>query len=157
MIVGDADSQYNSNVNFRNHLVSLGIDPQFQVLAGVSHDQAAYANNGAGLTFLSDHFASVFRRAGDYDRNGAIDANDYAIWRGANGSTALLQADGNGNGVVDTGDYVLWRKAAAAAAAGQFAQAASAAVLLSAVPEPAMMSLVAMVLASWLLARPHAG
>ena len=49
MIVGDADSQFQSNVRFRDHLLGLGIDPQFQVLPGVEHVGGAYVNEGSGL------------------------------------------------------------------------------------------------------------
>jgi S-formylglutathione hydrolase FrmB len=109
MIVGDADSQYQSNIRFRDNLVSLGIDPQFQVLPGVEHVGGSYLTEGSGLRFLSAHFASNFQQTGDYDRDGDADANDYAIWRAAFGSMTQLAADGNQNGVVDLSDYVLWR------------------------------------------------
>jgi esterase/lipase superfamily enzyme len=59
MIVGDADSQMNSNTRFRDYLVSLGIDPQFQILPGVEHLAGEYLNEGSGLAFLDDHFATV--------------------------------------------------------------------------------------------------
>ncbi len=42
MIVGDKDSQYQSNVRFRDHLLSLNIDPHFQVLPGVEHQGGSY-------------------------------------------------------------------------------------------------------------------
>ena len=63
MIVGDADSQFNSNTRFRDHLIGLGIDPHFQVLPGVGHVQSAYATDGTGIKYLSSHFAAAFRHA----------------------------------------------------------------------------------------------
>ena len=111
MIVGDADSQYQSNVRFRDHLQSLGIDPQFQVLPGVEHVGGAYLSEGSGVRFLSEHFASGFRREGDYDRDGDVDTSDYGAWKTAFGSMTQLAADGNEDGVVDAADYVVWRKA----------------------------------------------
>jgi glucose/arabinose dehydrogenase len=53
----------------------------------------------------------------DYDIDGDVDNNDYAVWRANEGSNLLLAADGNKNGVVDAGDYVLWRKAMPAGSA----------------------------------------
>jgi hypothetical protein len=48
---------------------------------------------------------------GDYNRDGFVDAADYAEWKTAFGS-ADPWIDGNKNGTVDTADYVVWRKAA---------------------------------------------
>lgn len=59
MVVGDADPQYNSNVQFRNYLNSIGVFPQFVVLPGVDHNGASYAADGTGMRFLDAHFASV--------------------------------------------------------------------------------------------------
>ena len=60
-------------------------------------------------------------RAGDYDFDGDVDADDYGVWQaqfGASlriadhqaGSPAItLDADGNGDGLVDAADYAIWR------------------------------------------------
>ena len=109
MIVGDADSQFQSNTRFRDHLLGLGIDPHFQVLPGVEHVAGSYLTDGSGLRFLSDHFTSVFHQEGDYDRSGLVDAGDYISWKNTFGSATQLSADGNENGVVDGADYVIWR------------------------------------------------
>jgi endo-1,4-beta-xylanase len=109
IIVGDADSQYQSNVRFRDHLVGLGIDPQFQVLPGVEHVGGAYLSEGSGLRFLSQHFTANFHRTGDFDRDGDADLDDFHAWRAAHGSTSQLAADGNENGVVDAADFIVWR------------------------------------------------
>jgi hypothetical protein len=60
---------------------------------------------------------------GDYDYNGTVEQQDYAVWR-ANYGKSVPQgsgADGNADGVVNSSDYVFWRKrlgsAGAAAAA----------------------------------------
>jgi prepilin-type N-terminal cleavage/methylation domain-containing protein len=49
---------------------------------------------------------------GDYDRNGFVELDDYALWQETFGTslTAGDAADGSRNGVVDTADYILWRK-----------------------------------------------
>lgn len=70
---------------------------------------------------------------GDYDRNGAVTADDYALWRSSFGLTGPdLAADGNGDESIDAADYVLWR-----ANFDSIAGAAAATPIVGAVPEPA--------------------
>jgi hypothetical protein len=70
---------------------------------------------------------------GDYNRNGAVDAADYVVWRKTlgTGRPNYSGADGNGNGVVDQDDHAVWR--------AHFGQTlpAGAGSLVAAVPEPA--------------------
>jgi hypothetical protein len=49
---------------------------------------------------------------GDYNRNGAVDAADYVVWRKTQGTTVTPStgADGNGDGAVDQDDYGEWRE-----------------------------------------------
>jgi hypothetical protein len=47
--------------------------------------------------------------AGDYNKNGVVDAADYVIWRDTLGSTVDLRGDGDGNGVVTQADYLFWK------------------------------------------------
>jgi hypothetical protein len=47
--------------------------------------------------------------AGDYNRDGTVDAADYTVWRKTEGSTTELAADGNGDGKVDKADHDLWK------------------------------------------------
>ena len=49
------------------------------------------------------------RLAGDYNRDGVVDAADYVVWRKTLGSDTELAADGSRNGVIDPADYELWR------------------------------------------------
>jgi hypothetical protein len=49
------------------------------------------------------------RLPGDYNRDGDVDAADYAVWRDTLGSDDLLSADGSGNGTIDLADYEIWR------------------------------------------------
>lgn len=44
----------------------------------------------------------------DYNKDGAVSAADYTVWRNTLGSNSLLVADGNGNGLVDQADYHVW-------------------------------------------------
>jgi hypothetical protein len=47
--------------------------------------------------------------AGDYDRNGIVDASDYVLWRNTFRSRKNLAADGDGNGIVGNRDLTIWR------------------------------------------------
>jgi hypothetical protein len=63
-------------------------------------------------TVLQSSFARALSTApiaGDYDRNGKVDASDYAVWRNTLNSRSNLAADGNGNGIVDQGDLSIWK------------------------------------------------
>jgi hypothetical protein len=81
--------------------------------------------------------------AGDYNRNGVVDAADYAVWRNTLGVLGSgLAADGNGNNQVDPDDYGVWR-----ANFGQTAGSGSGADANTAVPEPPT---VVLLIASWL-------
>ena len=65
---------------------------------------------------------------GDYNRNGAVDLNDYHVWKASFGSTSDFAADGNDDNRVDAADYVIWRDAFSIAGEGSLA---------ANVPEPA--------------------
>jgi hypothetical protein len=73
----------------------------------------------AGGTGFPKRLAAIL---GDYDRNGRVDADDYAVWRKTLNSRTNLTADGNANGIVDSADYDIWRRnfgnVAAATASG---------------------------------------
>ena len=49
--------------------------------------------------------------AGDYNKNGVVDAPDYVNWRDSFSDVVEpgTGADGNGNGVIDAADYNVWR------------------------------------------------
>jgi hypothetical protein len=62
-----------------------------------------------GTTIITDSF-TVVSILGDYDRNGVVDASDYAVWRDTLGQSGTsLAADGNGDNRVDATDYDVWR------------------------------------------------
>ena len=46
---------------------------------------------------------------GDYDRNGTVQIDDFALWRQLFGSAVALEADGNRDGIVNAADYTVWR------------------------------------------------
>jgi T5SS/PEP-CTERM-associated repeat protein len=81
---------------------------------------------------------------GDYNRNGAVDAADYVVWRktlrqGGSG----LPADGDGNGQVDLNDLNVWRaNFGNTAGSGAGSVAGTSSTTNPAVPEPASMAIV---------------
>jgi hypothetical protein len=85
--------------------------------------------SGGSITVISE----MALPAGDYNRNGVVDAADYVLWRNTAGQTGTgLAADGNGNGVVDTADYNLWRSNFGRSGLGGGAGTAA----FTAIPEP---------------------
>jgi S-formylglutathione hydrolase FrmB len=144
-IVGDADGHRQGNFVFRDFLLSLGIDPQFQILPGVTHSGGLYLAEGSGLTFLNDHFL----RAGqvsvpcDYNRNGTVDAADYVLWRKYNNSVTTLPNDSTaGTGPTD---YPVWRSHFGQPTLG----AGSSSLVEAAIPEPATVVLLLFAAAGW--------
>jgi hypothetical protein len=49
------------------------------------------------------------RLAGDYNRDGVVDAADYTVWRRAMQGDGDFAADGSRNGIIDQADYEVWR------------------------------------------------
>jgi hypothetical protein len=74
---------------------------------------------------------------GDYNHNGIVDASDFVLWRDTFGSTDDVAADGSGNQLVDAADYNIWRTNFGRSSAG-----AAAAVMQSALPNPALSAMV---------------
>jgi T5SS/PEP-CTERM-associated repeat protein len=92
---------------------------------------------------------------GDYNKNGVVDAADYAVWRHSVGQAgAGLAADGNGDNLIDGGDYVVWHAHFGLTAVGLNAfHAVEPEARPNAVPEPFALAhgtlLVALLLISW--------
>lgn len=61
-------------------------------------------------TFIDDDPDATFTlvKPGDYDADGDVDLDDYAVWDTDYGTT-LTAADGNSDGVVNAADYTIWR------------------------------------------------
>jgi hypothetical protein len=100
--------------------VSLeGLGPGSHIVTARAYDQVLdFAFSGGGLDLVRSDFSAleqsvswtvVIPPAGDYDRNGVVDAADYDLWSAGYGSTNSLAADGNGDGVVNAADYAVWR------------------------------------------------
>jgi hypothetical protein len=53
----------------------------------------------------------VLPLAGDYNRDGEVNAADYVVWRKNSGKYVLQYsgADGDGNGIIGEGDFAVWR------------------------------------------------
>jgi hypothetical protein len=76
---------------------------------------------------------------GDYNRNGAVDAADYVVWRDELADGGHGYADGNHDGAVDAADYDIWKAnfgqtpaSAAALAGGTIPEPTTFALLLAA-------------------------
>jgi parallel beta-helix repeat protein len=71
---------------------------------------------GAGFDIGAYEFGAL---AGDYNRDGVVNAADYVLWRKTLGTnvTRYAGADGDGSGVIDQPDYLRWRADFAAIAA----------------------------------------
>jgi hypothetical protein len=96
-----------------------------QVSLGMRHNQVNFFEGViANVRFTpsivnSADFLSAYA-AGDYDRDGAIDADDYDKWKSDFGSAVANLgdgADGNRNGTIDAADYTVWCDAFPAGAA----------------------------------------
>jgi hypothetical protein len=90
---------------------SWTFSPTFNFGAFAQNPQAAAAPNSA-----------------DFNGDGRVDENDYALWKSTFGSTTQLSADGNHDGIVDAADYTVWRDHLSPAGSGSGTTAA--------VPEP---------------------
>lgn len=77
---------------------------------------------------------------GDYNKNGVVDAADYAVWRNTQGTSVALGtgADGNFDGQITTADYGVWRLhfGETATPGSGFSSGTAVLATSSAVPEP---------------------
>jgi PEP-CTERM motif-containing protein len=103
----------------------LLVNPSFTPAAGNSFDILDWGSLSgtfsslslpsltAGLMWNASHLYTTgilsVTLAGDYNRNGIVDAADYTVWRDTLGSTTNLVADGNGSRTIDAGDYDVWK------------------------------------------------
>jgi hypothetical protein len=108
--------------------VYFAIDAGYNGLLVNSWDNGAF--NGMQLRTIG--------LTADYDGNGSVGPEDYAVWKAKFGTTDS-SADGNLDGVVDAADYAVWRKAVNAGSGASAGGLNSAAV-----PEPSAMLLCCM-------------
>lgn len=79
--------------------------------AGVKSGQVSFTTNTAENPFNFSITGTV-NALGDYNRDAAIGAADYVVWRktlGRTGITPFSGADGSGNGSIGPEDYTIWR------------------------------------------------
>ncbi len=120
------------------NMEGLALGPQLAsgnwLLLGVADDGGAgfnpivafeLAHTGCSLT-------------GDYDCNGTVGEEDYAVWHDAFGQTGTdLAVDGNEDGTVDAADYTVWHDHLGATAAGATSSGdVSGMAAPASVPEP---------------------
>jgi hypothetical protein len=85
--------------------------------------------------------------AGDYNRNGDVDAADYVVWRDTLGQMGTgLAADGDGSGEIDASDYSVWKMHF-----GETITSGSASIRV--VPEPVTLVLLLLAAVGWCVQR----
>jgi hypothetical protein len=96
--------------------------------------------NNQALALMLQQFVgtATLPMAGDYNRDGVVDAQDYVVWRSSLGKYVLQYsgADGDGDGIIDANDFDVWRSHFGNESGG-------GAGLSAAVPEPEAYSLLA--------------
>lgn len=128
--------------------LGLGISDTIDSLFfnGVPQAPGTYGAAGSGATFTSSFFTGTGTLtvttlgtaliAGDFDRNGSVNAADLTVWRGAVGNSAGGDADGDLDS--DGNDFLIWQR--------NLGMGAPASAAASAVPEPSACLLVALLL-----------
>jgi autotransporter-associated beta strand protein len=122
-VIKTGDPLFGSTLSglFLSSFGATGLD------AGGSGNLAFAYSLADGRSGVAMAMPGVTMLVGDYNRNGVVDAPDYAVWRDTLGSTTNLAADGNGSSIIDSGDYSVWRT--------NFGQTSGSG--LAAAPEPA--------------------
>jgi hypothetical protein len=105
------------------------------------------------LNILRD--ATEPRLAGDYNRNGVVDAADYVVWRKTVRRSGYgLAADGDGNLFVDADDYAYWKVRFGLTPA--LATAASGTLPYDIIPEPTTAAMLMVGIMAVSVSRWHA-
>jgi hypothetical protein len=71
---------------------------------------AGFGRNVGGVDIGAFELQTTPTLAGDYNRDGAVGAADYVVWRKTMGQnvTTYAGADGDGSGEIDSGDHSVW-------------------------------------------------
>jgi hypothetical protein len=96
------------------------------------------ATDSVGLSTFTQRFAQVgpLGVPGDYNQDGTINAADYTVWRNHLGAPAGTLPNDTVGGVIGQGQYNLWKSNFGQAGSGSIAS-----LPITAVPEPATMTL----------------
>jgi hypothetical protein len=88
------------------------------VLTGLDGDPAIVSGQPFryvhGFRFSNNGLASIKSgplSPGDFTMGGAVDQDDYTLWRSSVGNITDFPVDGNNDGEVNAADYVVWRLA----------------------------------------------
>jgi hypothetical protein len=112
---GSGPSETELDVDFLGNAFFVdpgGIVKRFQVDVGNADGQAGLQillKAEEGRPYINGLRILRADPIGDYNRDGAVDAADYTVWRDTLGSTTDLRADGNGDGIIDATDYMNWK------------------------------------------------
>jgi hyaluronoglucosaminidase len=111
-------------------------------------DEVALYDRALTADEIQLHYLGATQLPGDFNRDGTVDAADYALWRNSLGFevSPLTAADADGDGMVTALDYQIWK--------AHFGLTQNEGSLAAAqVPEPATLSLLAALLALAAVAR----
>jgi hypothetical protein len=126
--------------------LSVAFNRQTAVGTGALEGVTSFGEDAAGNLYFVELGGELYKivgpiigtAAGDYNRNGVVDAADYVVWRDSAGQQVgfYTGADGNGNGLVDAADYDVWVRNF-----GTILSGAAAGNALLPVPEPKSVTL----------------
>ena len=133
------------------------LDDAFEIISATGQVDGVFSSITAapltaGLAWRTDYADSGVTLevvlAGDYNGDGTVDAQDYALWRQTLGSTTNLAADGDNNRLIDSNDYTIWK-----ANFGNNASSFATSLAGSSTPEPTTLPLLGMGLLGCFLRR----
>jgi hypothetical protein len=131
--IADVITQVPTFAGFPSGETSGSYEQSFQLLSASSYNPAFIIASGGdsqamnalflalhdGKAYLNIHTTAfeggeirgfLVQVPGDYNDNGVVDAADYVLWRGSEGTTGEgLQADSNNDNRIDIEDYNEWR------------------------------------------------